>query len=126
MAQVSETIPDALAQRVEAAALWFNDSAESAGETFKVTGILDPDRTRSEADELQLIMCGGDRCEQRSFRVTGSTGAWTIELCESLPTQQEQKLQAELDPPPGARASWLDRTLSQHTFAVLLFYRGFW
>ena len=34
--------------------------------------------------------------------------------------------QAELDPPPGPRRSWLDRTLDQHAFTVVLFYRGFW
>ena len=37
---VSEGIPDALAPRVEAARRWFNDSADAAGDTFKVTGIL--------------------------------------------------------------------------------------
>ena len=43
MSQVSELILDELAPRVEAAVAWFNSSPESAGETFTVTGILDPD-----------------------------------------------------------------------------------
>ena len=43
MPQVSETIPDALMPRVEAAVAWFNNSAASAAETFTVTGILDAD-----------------------------------------------------------------------------------
>jgi hypothetical protein len=43
MRQVSELILDELAPRVEAAVAWFNSSPESAGETFTVTGILDPD-----------------------------------------------------------------------------------
>jgi hypothetical protein len=34
--------------------------------------------------------------------------------------------QAELDPPPGPRRGWLDRTLDRHAFTVVLFYRGFW
>lgn len=126
MAQVSETIPDALAPRVEAAVAWFNASAESAEDVFKVTGILDADKALAGSDELRLIMCGGDRCEQRSFRVTGSSDAWAIELTDTVTPQDGDKPQAELDPPPGVRSSWLDKTLAQHAFVILLFYRGFW
>lgn len=126
MSQVSETIPDALAPRVEAAVAWFNASAESAEDEFKVTGILDADEALAGSDELRLIMCGGDRCEQRSFRVTGSRDAWTIELADTITPQEGNKPQAELDPPPGVRSGWLDKALSQHAFVVLLFYRGFW
>lgn len=126
MPQVSETIPDALAPRVEAAVAWFNASAESAEDEFKVTGILDADEALSGSDELRLIMCGGERCEQRSFRVTGSSDTWAIEFTDTIPTQQGERPQAELDPPPGVRANWLDTRLSQHAFVVLLFYRGFW
>ena len=125
MPQVSEIIPDALAPRVAAAVAWFNASANSGEDEFKVTGILDADEALNVSDELRLIMCGGDRCEQRSFRVTGSSNAWAIELTDTMPTQGD-KPQAELDPPPGVRVNWLDKTLSQHTFVVLLFYRGFW
>ena len=126
MPEVSETIPDALAPRVDAALAWFNSSAESAGDIFKVTGILDADAALNGSDELQLILCGGDRCEQRSFRVSGSSDAWAIESLESLSTANRIKPQADLDPPPGARSSWLSKTLPQHKFVVLLFYRGFW
>ena len=72
MPQVSETIPEPLKPRVDAALSWFNASAEAAGEAFKVTGILDPEKVLSESDELHLILCGGDRCEQRSFKVVGN------------------------------------------------------
>jgi hypothetical protein len=126
MVQVSETIPDALAPRVEAAVAWFNASAESAEDEFKVTGIVDADEALTGSDEIRLIMCGGDRCEQRSFRVTGSRDAWTIELADTITPQEGNKPQAELDPPPGVRSGWLDKALSQHAFVVLLFYRGFW
>ncbi len=126
MPQVSETIPEELASRVEAAVAWFNTSAAAAADEFKATGILDAEEALSGSDELRLILCGGDRCEQRSFRVTGSSDAWTVEFTDSMPTQQGDTPQAELDPPPGVRASWLDATLSQHAFVVLLFYRGFW
>jgi len=126
MPQVSETIPQALAPRVEAAVAWFNASAESAEDEFKVTGMLDADEALSGSDELRLIMCGGDRCEQRSFRVTGSNDAWVIEFTDNMPAQQGEKPQAELDPPPGVRNNWLEKALSQHAFVVLLFYRGFW
>ena len=126
MPEVSETIPDALAPRVDAALAWFNSSAESAGDIFKVTGILDADAALNGSDELQLILCGGDRCEQRSFRVSGSSDAWAIESLENLSTANRTKPQADLDPPPGARSIWLNKTLPQHNFVVLLFYRGFW
>ncbi len=126
MPQVSETIPSTLQPRVDAALAWFNASVEAADEEFKVTGILDADDALDGSDELRLILCGGDRCEQRSFRVSGAGDAWEIEFADDIQTQQGDKPQAELDPPPGVRSSWLDKALSQHAFVVLLFYRGFW
>ena len=126
MPQVSETIPSVLRPRVDAAVSWFNASAEAAGDEFKVTGILDADDTLSGSDEVRLILCGGDRCEQRSFNVSGSDGAWYVEFAEDISAPQGEKIQAELDPPPGVRSNWLDKVLSRHAFVVLLFYRGFW
>ena len=123
--QVSETIPDALLPRVEAAVAWFNDSPDAQGSTFTVTGIIDADRALSGADEIRLILCGGDRCEQHSFNVTGSGSQWAVTLSGGG-QQQQGKPQAELDPPPGARLSWLDAVMAQHAFVLLLFYRGFW
>jgi hypothetical protein len=124
--KVSETIPEELAPRVAAAVAWFNESVESAGETFKATGILDADDALGGSDELQLILCGGDRCEQHSFRVTGTAKPWSVEFAQSIPSQANERPQADLDPPPGARLDWLDNALLQHAFVVLLFYRGFW
>ena len=126
MPQVSETIPDALKPRVDAALAWFNASADAAEDEFKVTGILDADEALNGSDELRLILCGGDRCEQRSFRVGGTVDAWNVEFTDSALAAQGAKPQAELDPPPGPRLRWLDEKLSQHAFVVLLFYRGFW
>ena len=126
MPQVSETIPDALKPRVDAALAWFNASAHAAEDEFKVTGILDADEALNGSDELRLILCGGDRCEQRSFRVSGAVDAWAIDCADSALAPQGAKPQAELDPPPGPRLRWLDGKLSQHAFVVLLFYRGFW
>ena len=126
MPKVSETIPEELQPRVDAALAWFNASDDAAGEEFKVTGILDVDDALSGSDELRLIMCGGDRCEQRSFRVAGETDAFDIESADSFLAPKGDKPQAELDPPPGVRVGWLDKTISQHPFVVLLFYRGFW
>jgi hypothetical protein len=126
MSQVSETIPSTLQPRVDAALAWFNASVEAADEKFKVTGILDADDALGGSDELRLILCGGDRCEQRSFRVSGASDAWEVEFTDGVQTQQGDKPQAELDPPPGVRSGWLDKALSQHAFVVLLFYRGFW
>ncbi|MEM1437334.1 MAG: hypothetical protein AAGG11_25025 [Pseudomonadota bacterium] len=126
MAQVSSSIPEALQPRVEAALTWFNASAEAAGDSFTVTSILDAEEALKHSADLRLILCGGDRCEQRSFRVTGNVDAWKIELADAALAPQQGKPQAELDPPPGVRSSWLDKALSQHAFVVLLFYRGFW
>ena len=126
MPQVSETIPEALKPRVDAALAWFNASADAAEDEFKVTGILDADEALNGSDELRLILCGGDRCEQRSFRVGGTVDAWNVEFTDSALAAQGAKPQAELDPPPGPRLRWLDEKLSQHAFVVLLFYRGFW
>lgn len=126
MRQVSETIPEELAARVEAAVAWFNSAPESDGEAFKVTGILDADEAVSGSDELQLILCGGDRCEQHSFRVTGTADTWSVAFAESASSESNDMRQADLDPPPGARHHWLDNALLQHAFVVLLFYRGFW
>ena len=127
MPQVSETIPDRLQPRVDAALNWFNASNEAGDEIFKVTGILDADKTLEASDELQLILCGGDRCEQRTFRVSGEFEPFSVHLTDrDLFALQPEKPQADLDPPPGVRADWLDNILSQHAFVVLLFYRGFW
>ena len=127
MPQVSETIPDRLQRRVDAALDWFNASNEAGDETFKVTGILDADKTLEASDELQLILCGGDRCEQRTFRVSGEIEPFSVHLTDrDLFAPQPEKPQADLDPPPGVRADWLDNIFSQHAFVVLLFYRGFW
>jgi len=127
MPQVSETIPDRLQPRVDAALDWFNASSEAGDETFKVTGILDADKTLEASDELQLILCGGDRCEQRTFRVSGEIEPFSVHLTDrDLFALQPEKPQADLDPPPRVRADWLDNILSQHAFVVLLFYRGFW
>ena len=126
MPKVSETIPSELQPRVDAALAWFNASENAENEAFKVTGIVDAEDALRGSDEIRLIMCGVDRCEQRSFRVAGTNNAWEVELADDVLATQGDKPQAELDPPPGVRSSWLDKALSQHAFVVLLFYRGFW
>jgi hypothetical protein len=126
MPKVSETIPEVLQPRVDAALAWFNASEDAGGEVFKVTGILDADDALTGSDDLRLIMCGGDRCEQRSFRVVGTSNGFDVESVDSVLAPTRDRPQAELDPPPGVRTGWLDKALSQHAFVVLLFYRGFW
>ena len=126
MQDVSENIPSDLQPRVEAALAWFNASADAQNQSFKVTGIIDPDEALAGSDELRLILCGGDRCEQRSFRVSRAIDSWAVEPIEESEEDSDKKPLAKLDPPPGAHYSWIDRALSQHSFVVLLFYRGFW
>jgi hypothetical protein len=123
--QVNEHIPEPLMSRVDAAVAWFNDSPDAAGDTFKVTGIIDVDKALSGSNELKLILCGGDRCEQRTFNVSGEGSNFLVQHADLLHTPPG-KPQAELDPPPGARLGWLDSVMAQHAFVVLLFYRGFW
>jgi len=123
--QVNEQIPEALTLRVEAAVAWFNETSDATGSTFRATGILDADLALQGFEELKLILCGGDRCEQRTFRVTGDSPNFLVEQADPMPADPG-KPQAELDPPPGARLGWLDRIMAQHAFVVLVFYRGFW
>ena len=127
MSTVSETIPAPLRPDVDAALEWFN---RDQAIPFEVTGILDPDDALASDTprELKLVLCGGDRCEQRSFRVaTGAAGQEVGFLDDEAPVMDpDAERQAELDPPPGPRRSWLDRTLDRHDFTVVLFYRGFW
>ena len=122
---VSELIPDALAPRVDAALLWFNSSTDAAGDTFTVTGILDANESLSGSSELKLILCSGERCEQRSFTVSGEGPSFMVEQVNLLPASLGRP-QADLDPPPGVCLSWLDTVMSRYAFVVLLFYRGFW
>jgi hypothetical protein len=125
MPQVDEKIPRTLQPRVDAAVAWFNQTDKAAGTEFKVTGILDAKDALSGSEELRLILCGGDRCEQHSFRVSGTVELYEVAFSTDF-TLPDGEPQAELDPPPGPRLQWLDDKLSQHAFIVLLFYRGFW
>ena len=126
MPTVSETIPAPLQPDVDAALEWFNRDQPIP---FEVTGILDPDAVlaRDTPRELKLVLCGGDRCEQRSFRVTKNADGREVAFLEDEAAAASQSdFQAELDPPPGPRRSWLARTLVRDRFTVVLFYRGFW
>ncbi len=129
MPNVQETIPEALRPEVDAALAWFNRQQDVA---FEVTGILDPEVALAGAGapgarELRLILCGGDRCEQRSFRVAANAEGYEVaSLEDERPDPAEGQPPAELDPPPGALRGWLDRALGQHAFVVLVFYRGYW
>ena len=120
MTTVRETIPEELRHEVEAALAWFNRREDVA---FEVTGIVDPEAALE--GELHLVLCGGDRCEQRSFRVDANGDAYDVALLEQ-PRSSDGPLPAELDPPPGALRGWLDRVLERHAFVLLVFYRGYW
>ncbi|MFT5441326.1 MAG: hypothetical protein ACI8W3_000367 [Myxococcota bacterium] len=127
MATVSETIPNGLKPQVDAALHWFNSTQDCE---FEVTGILDADDALAGTDplELRLVLCGGDTCQQQSFKVAKADSGFDIQLATTEVTANETttQLQAELDPPPGPRRGWLDSVLAKHPFVVLVFYRGFW
>jgi len=120
---VQETIPEELGPAVDAALAWYNGQQDV---TFEVTGILDPDAALAAASPrtLRLVLCGGDRCEQRSFRVTPAGPGFDVAFADA--PAPSDAVPAELDPPPGALRGWLERTLPRHRFTVLVFYRGFW
>ena len=125
MTTVLETVPEALQGEVDAALAWYR---RQRGEEFEVTGIVDPDLEPDAAQasrELRLVLCGGDTCEQRTFRVARAGDGFAVSLVEAEDLGAGSP-PAELDPPPGARRSWLDAQLAKHAFVVLVFYRGFW
>ena len=124
MPTVSEKIPELLQPEVDAALAWFNSKEE---DEFKVTGIVDAELTlgSSEPRELRLVLCGGNTCRQQTFRISNSSNGYHVS-CSETPIGNSTELQAELDPPPGARRDWLDLALSKHKFVILIFYRGFW
>ena len=97
---------------------------------FEVTGIIDSDLTLAASGprELRLVLCGGDTCQQRSFRVSSTAAGFDIAYADNEAPEADSsaELQSELDPPPGARRGWLDSVLTKHEFIVLVFYRGFW
>jgi hypothetical protein len=125
MLVVEESIPEALLPEVEASLAWFNRHEDA---TFEVTGILNPDEAlgTSGPRALRLILCGGDRCEQRSFRVDQDGEDYAVSFLDDTSVVTADTPVPELDPPPGARRNWLDNMLGRHSFTVLVFYRGFW
>jgi hypothetical protein len=127
MATVSEIIPESLRPEVDAALAWFN---RTQADPFEVTGIIDADLTLAAGAprELRLVLCGGDACQQQSFRVSSAAVGFDVAYADGRAPEADGSaaLQAELDPPPGARRGWLDSVLTKHKFVVLVFYRGFW
>lgn len=123
MANVSDTIPERLQPEVDAAISWFNKQQNDA---FEVTGIVDAEQSLAStgAKELRLVLCGGDICQQKSFNVSTAEEGFDVSL--AVKKVEHAEVQAELDPPPGARKVWLDSIISKHTFVILVFYRGFW
>ncbi len=131
MATVSETIPDSLQAEVNAALAWFNSTE---ADEFEATGIIDPELSIAESEprELRLVLCGGDTCQQRSFRVSSAATGFDVAYSDADVSTavgsgaESAQPQSELDPPPGARRGWLDSVMKKHEFVVLVFYRGFW
>jgi hypothetical protein len=131
MPRVEESIPANLVDEAEAARAWF---ARDRGGDFKLTGIVDPDQVRerdstTHARQLQLILCGTrdgqDVCLRERFEVKPASDGFDVTLLED-PAPAIGSPAPLLDPPLGVRADWLTRILTQHSFVVLVFYRGFW
>lgn len=133
MAQVHETIPESLAAEAEAARALFS---ESQGSPFKLTGIVDPDQSLAKqatpnGRDLQLILCGlrngQEVCLRERFQIHAEDGPEGFAVTHVTESDPEIGSPAPtLDPPMGTRRGWLDRIQAQHTFVVLIFYRGFW
>ena len=131
MPRVEESIPAHLVDEAEAARAWFS---RNGGAEFKLTGIVDPDEvcerdSTTHARQLQLILCGTrdgqDVCLRESFEMKPSSEGFDVTLLEDS-TPAVGSPAPLLDPPVGVRAGWLKQVLAQHSFVVLLFYRGFW
>jgi hypothetical protein len=122
MSTVLEIIPDELREEVNAAITWFNAYKNTS---FEVTGIVDPPRAAGTGEDLRLVLCGEGVCRQETFRVSASPDLSSVRWL-GLDHVQDSAGVAELDPPPGARRTWLKDLAGRHAFAVLLFYRGFW
>ena len=131
MPRVEESIPANLVDEAEAARAWFT---RDRGTDFKLTGIVDPDEVRerdstTHARQLQLILCGTrdgqDICLRERFEVKLASDGFDVTLLEDS-TPDVGSPAPLLDPPVGVRAGWLTRILAQHSFVVLVFYRGFW
>ncbi len=131
MPRVEESIPANLADEAEAARAWFT---RDRGTEFKLTGIVDPEEVRERDDEtqmrqLQLILCGTrdgqDVCLRERFEVKPGSEGFEVTLLEDS-TPDVGSPAPLLDPPVGVRAGWLNRVLAEHSFVVLVFYRGFW
>ena len=93
LAKVSESIPTALQPEVDAIN-WFN--AQSADE-FEVTGIVDAEDSLAQSDEkeLRLVLCGGDICQQKKFKVLRSGDSFSVSFTDEEPIANGT--QAELD-----------------------------
>jgi len=131
MPRVEESISANRADEAEAARSWF---ARDRGTDFKLTGNVDPDEVRerdstTHARQLQLMLCGArdgqDVCLRERFEVKLASDGFDVTILEDS-TPDVGSPAPLLDPPVGVRAGWLTRTLSQHSFVVLVFYRGFW
>ncbi len=118
MTTVLDNVPEHLQHDVDAALHWFN---AHEGDTFEVTGIVDPPEAGVADRELRLVLCGAGMCRQETFRVEASGVTWLADEAAG-----DAGAVAELDPPPGALRGWLDEVSARHEFVVLLFYRGFW
>ncbi len=130
MPRVEESIPANLADEAEAARAWFT---RDRGTEFKLTGIVDPEEVRerdeTQTRQLQLILCGTrdgqDVCLRERFEVKPGSEGFEVTLLEDS-TPDVGSPAPLLDPPVGVRAGWLNRVLAEHSFVVLVFYRGFW
>jgi len=131
MPRVEESIPAHLVDEAEAARAWF---ARERDNEFKLTGIVDPEEVRerdseTQPRELQLILCGDqdgqDVCLRERFEVRSASEGFDVRLLEDS-TPDVGSPAPLLDPPVGVRAGWLKQVLAQHSFVVLVFYRGFW
>ena len=124
---VEETVPAVLQPEVDAALTWFNEQQDI---TFKVTGIIDAEAAIQQTGgrQLRLILCGGDRCEQHTFLALSRSDGVDVRFADVQEGLDKSSYanDARLDPPPGALRNWVERTLAQNSFTLIIFYRGLW
>ena len=123
MPNVVEEIPVELKPAAEAALAWIN---QERGTRFKLTGLVDPDktmgRTAGQPIELGLVLCEGDQCSREQVRLEAKGQGFKVSAIEA----ESSVIPPHLDPPLGVRQGWLDDQIGKHAFIVLLVYRGLW
>tara|TARA_A100001037_G_C15004843_1_gene568869 strand:- start:460 stop:828 length:369 start_codon:yes stop_codon:yes gene_type:complete len=118
-----QQIPTRLTVPGELTLEWLNKKLQS---NFEWTGLAEPIYNESVKKDspfrLNMILCDGEICIRKDILVSRQKNDWSFLLLE----EENNEIPPLLDPPSGHYRSWFEKTLAQHEFVLLLFYRGRW